>query len=444
MRLDTIVAPATPAGVSGLAVIRISGPDTLLVLRRLGVKFEKKNCNHPILKLIWLKDEKGELIDQVMTVVFFKPRSYTGEDMAEISCHGSPLIIDRIVGLCQRYGCRIAQPGEFTRRAVQNGKLTISQAEALGYLVSARTPQAHRQLITAYHGATGRFVATLAERVRNLYSWCEYLLGFDEEEKSNDSQLNRETKKIILQINRALTRAENNRFLFEPDRVTIIGRPNVGKSSLFNRLLEEERAITSPIPGTTRDYIDATITIRGVVARLIDTCGFDPKTKNPLTRLGTQKTETALNHSDFLLVVFDGSQPAQPQDRAILALTKNFPKIYIINKSDLNRHLERDFLPGPTFAISCKTGVGINRVRTALARHLHSDRTNLSCPIISRRQIDTLKTCRDQLYASLNSPDLETRSIEIKHALEELNQIDQPFTSEEVLNRVFENFCIGK
>lgn len=444
MRSDTIVAPATPAGVSGLAVIRLSGPDTIPVLRRLVPKSDFKKQDASVLKPVWLKDKKGNLLDQVMIAAFFKPRSYTGEDMAEISCHGSPFIIDQIVELCQDYGCRIAEPGEFTRRAVKNGKLTLSQAEALGYLVFARTPAAHRHLIAAYQGETNRFISAIGEELRNLYSWCEYLLGFDEEEKLDECQLNRRTKKILLLINRTLTRAEHNRFLFEPARVTIIGRPNVGKSSLFNRLLQEDRAITSPIPGTTRDYLDATTTISGVPVRLIDTCGFDPKTSNPLTRLGTSKTEEVLNQSDLLLVMFDSSQPARTQDRAILALIKNSPKIFIINKIDLKRRLERDFLPTPVIPVSCKTGAGINQLRKAIAHQIHPARSGAPCPIITRRQIQALKTCYHHLSASLNRPDLETRGTEIRLALEALNEIDLPFTSEDVMNRIFKNFCVGK
>lgn len=444
MRSDTIVAPATPPGVSALAVIRLSGPDTRSVLRRLVPDFPVKKGRGPTLKLVWLKDEKGQPVDQVIITLFPKPRSYTGEDLAEISCHGSPLIIDLITSLCQRYGCRLAEPGEFTRRAVLNGKLTLSQAEALGALVYAQTLPAHRSLIAAYQGATSRLINELGEKIRELYTLTEYLLGFDEEEKTDETGLNKKTKEIIAQLNRAISRAERSRFLLEPARVTIIGRPNVGKSSLFNRLLGEERAIISPFPGTTRDYLDATTTINGILIRLIDTCGFDPKTRNPLTRLGTRKTEIALENSDLLLVVFDGSQPAQPQDRSILALTENFPKIYIINKSDLNRHLDNRFLPAPAITLSCKTGAGMNRLRKALVRHLAAAPTPKTCPVITRRQIEALITCRERLGASLLSPNLETRSVEIGSALDALNSIDRPFTSEELLNRIFENFCVGK
>jgi len=441
---DTIVAPATPAGVSALAVVRISGPRTRSVLRRLVPDFPLKKGHTPIVKVTWLKDEKKQPVDQVVITLFPGPRSYTGEDLAEISCHGSPLIVDLIVSLCQRYGCRTAEPGEFTRRAVLNGKLTLSRAEALGALVYANNLQAHRSLITAYQGATSRFVNQLGAKLRQLYSFTEYLLGFDEQEQVNTAQLNKQTRELINRLNRALQQAEQNRFLLEPARVTIIGRPNVGKSSLFNRLLGAERAIISPIPGTTRDYLDATTTLHGVTIRLIDTCGFDPKTQNPLTRLGSRKTEIALKNSDLLIVVFDGSERARAQDRAILALTENFPKIYVINKSDLNRHLEQNLLPRTAIALSCKTGAGINRLKRTLARRLHASSLSPACPIINRRQIETLVTCRDHLHASLSSPDIETRSLEIRSALDALARIDQPFTSEEVLDRIFENFCVGK
>lgn len=442
MNSTTIVAPATPVGIGALAVVRISGPRTIIVLNRLlpGANIRRQPSH--TLKLCWLKDKKGQPVDQVMVALFRAPRSYTGEDMAEITCHGGPLIVDRIVTLCQQQGCRLAEPGEFTRRAVLAGKLTLSQAEALPGIIAARTDQAHRLAIAAYQGATSRFVREISQKLQDLYTRAEYLLGFDENDNPDLNRLRRQTRTVITLLNRAIKQSGRNRFLFEPARVAIIGRPNVGKSSLFNRLLEEERAITSPIPGTTRDRIEATTAINGVLITLIDTCGFDPKSKHPLTRQGTRQTDRAVTAADLLLVVFDGSRPIQTQDRAILAWSEKKPKIYIINKSDLVRRFPVSALDSPAINLSCKTGANINRLRQAIKNHLAP--LPHRYPTTSQRQLAALQECRDALQASLNAPDLETTAAEIQTALTALATIDKPMTTEELLDRVFARFCVGK
>ncbi|MGQ9708015.1 MAG: tRNA uridine-5-carboxymethylaminomethyl(34) synthesis GTPase MnmE [bacterium] len=439
---DTIVATATPAGVGGLAIVRLSGPKTFAILNRLlpGQKLSRQP-SHTV-RLLWLKDEKGEPVDQVMVTVFRKPRSYTGEHMAEITCHGSPLISEKITDLCRKNGCRLAEPGEFTRRAVLNGKLTLSQAEAILALVNATSPPALHAAIAAYQGGTTRYIADLGINLRDLYSDVEYLLGFDENECPDLKAIKKKTSAILSQINRIIKKAARNRFLFEPARVAIVGRTNVGKSSLFNRLLQDERAITSPFPGTTRDRIEATVTAGSVKINLIDTCGYDPKSKNPLTRQGTIQTRKAIKEADLLILVFDGSQPANKHDRTILAETEKKPKIYVINKSDLARGFNPALLPGSALWLSCKTGEGLSRLRTILRRHLQP--VNRPSPLITRRQIEVLNECRANLLASLTSPDLATRATEIRFALESLAKIDSPLTPEDILNRIFARFCVGK
>ncbi|MGB9742082.1 MAG: tRNA uridine-5-carboxymethylaminomethyl(34) synthesis GTPase MnmE [candidate division WOR-3 bacterium] len=445
---DTIVAPATPPGLGAIAVIRLSGPDTFRLLNRLVPKNDFLTRPHGTTRLCWLNDEKGRPVDQVMITVFHHPRSYTGEDMAEISCHGSPLIVDRLIRLCRKNGARLAEPGEFTRRAVLNGKMSLSQAEAVLNLVNARTPLAHQTAINAYQGATSQLVASLIAQLSALYAELEYRLGFAEEPGADPSanhirQIDRETKKIITALDRQLRQAEFSYRLFEPAQVAIVGRANVGKSSLFNRLLQEPRAITSPIPGTTRDRIDSTLNLAGITLRLIDTCGYDPKSTSPLTRIGTEQTRQAIQRSDLLLVVFDGSRPVHPLDRLLLEEIKNKPKIYIINKADLKLRfrIQEIGIKQPQI-ISCRTGSNLNRLRARLRRQFTGSGT--PCPAITRRQIDCLNQCRRALIASRQAGNPEMRLLEVKTALEHLTAIDSPVTSDEILNRIFERFCVGK
>ncbi len=444
---DTIVALATPLGVSGLAVIRLSGPKTLAVLDRIVPEVKFQNQPSHTLRLVWINDERKRPIDQVMVAVFRSPRSYTGEDMAEITCHGGLVIIDRIIELCRKFGCRLAEPGEFTRRAVLAGKLTLSQAEAILGMVNARTMEAHQCAVSAYQGATTRFISEIGNRLRDLYAEAEFLLGFDEAEGDRNG-LTRGIRGLLTRLNRTIERAKRIRFLFEPARVVIVGRANVGKSSLFNRLLQEERVIVSPVPGTTRDRVEVTFNIDGITVSLTDTCGFDPKAKDSLTRLGSEQTQRAIADADLLLVVFDGSEPLKKEDEAVFAQTKEKPKIYIINKSDLPRRLKRLEALGAMgvkltpIVVSCKTGSNINQVRRALKEFLAP--RGAPPPTITRRQIEILQECRDALQASLIAPDLETQAVEIKEGLAALAKIDGGVTSEEILNRIFHQFCIGK
>jgi|UniRef100_A0A7V3UZL3 tRNA modification GTPase len=448
MRTDTIVAPATPPGVGALAVIRISGPDTFKLLKRLFPEKDLQSRPGYSTHLCWLNDDKGKPIDQVLITIFHQPRSYTGEDMAEIAAHGSPLIVDKIIHLCSKNGARIAEPGEFTRRAVLNGKLSLSQAEAVLHLVKAQTPLAHRTAINAYRGAVSRMVANFTTQLFNIYTELEYRLGFAEDQPGEKNfadtrWLDQEIRRVINALNRELQRAEISHRLFEPARVAIVGRANVGKSSLFNRLLQDQRAITSPIPGTTRDRIESRLDLAGITLRLIDTCGFDPKSRNPLTRIGTTETRRAIQESDFILVVFDGSQPVHPIDKLILAEVEEKPKMYIINKGDLKpRFRIQELGIKNSITISCKTGENLNRIRVQLRRQFNSNGT--PCPAITRRQIDCLENCRRALIASLKTENLEMRLLEVKNALDNLTAIDAPVTSEQILNRIFEHFCIGK
>lgn len=459
---DTIVALATPPGVSGLAVIRLSGPDTFLVLNHLVPKVNFKRQASHTLRLVWINDEKKRPIDQVMVAPFRKPHSYTGEDMAEITCHGGAVIVDKIIELCRKQNCRLAEPGEFTRRAVLAGKLTISQAEAILALVNARSAEAHQGAISAYQGATSRFIAAIVNSLHDLYAKVEFLLGFAEETPDSGGRLNRhwfirQTKALLTRLNRFITQAEMSRFLFEPARVAIVGRPNVGKSSLFNRLLQQERAITSGIPGTTRDRIEASLTLGNLSVQLTDTCGFHLRAKNPLTRLGSEQTRRAIAEADMLLVVFDGSEPLQKADKEILAQVIEKSKIYIINKSDLPRRLRtKDIiinargLPGKNgdgskvrpVSVSCKTGANIHRLRREIKTLLSPNAT--PSPVTTRRQIEHLRECQAALQASLRASDLETQATEIKFAIEALAKIDGGITTEELLGRIFSQFCVGK
>jgi tRNA modification GTPase len=441
---DTICAIATAPGTGGIAVIRVSGNGTFPILDLFFADPGPSRQRSRTVRLSWFTSSDREPIDQVMVTVFRAPRSYTGEDMAEISCHGGTVAADAILNLLVRAGCRVAEPGEFTRRAVLAGKMTLSQAEAVADMAEARTDTAFRGALARYRGELSHLTAGTADDIRGLLAEVEYRLGFDEHEATAVIPKSR-AHRIATKLSRLIESAADSRYLIEGANVAIIGRPNAGKSSLFNRLVEGERAITSPMPGTTRDRVDATVTLGGVPVRFVDTAGLTVRTATHLSRLALAQTGKAVEQADIIIALFDGSRPVGPSDRTVAAAASGRQAIYVLNKSDLARRFEPESLhtcPAGLISVSCRTGAGIARVRTRLARILHAGPAPRL--VVNRRQLEALSGCRDALVRADTAPTLETAALEIRSAVDMLSQVDAPATSTDVLDRVFARFCVGK
>jgi len=472
-RPDTICAVATPAGTGSIAVIRVSGTQTFSILDRLFPDHPPSGQRSHTVRLNWVMTPAREPVDQVMVTVFRAPRSYTGEDMAEISCHGGTVAADGILRLLIEAACRPAEPGEFTRRAVLAGKMTLSQAEAIADMADARTEPAFHSALARYRGALSGLVTGVSDDLSGLLAEVEFNLGFDEHDAVSGAVPKARIRRIAARLDKTIASAERGRFLIEGASVAIIGRPNAGKSSLFNRLAENERAITSPVPGTTRDRIDATVVLAGVPVRFVDTAGLTararagdcpqgdcprmgtvPKTRpgtvpktgsKALTALALAQTGKAVEQADIIIALFDGSRPAGPSDRAVLAGLGGRPAICVLNKTDLPRRLDRSFArdcPTRLVPVSCRTGAGIARLRSRLARSL---RTGPGPRLaVNRRQLEALSACRDALRRALSTKTLETAALEIRAAIDILREVDAPATSTDILDRVFTRFCIGK
>ena len=389
-----------------------------------------------------------------MLTVFRAPRSYTGEDMAEISCHGGTVAADAVLNLLVRAGCRTAEPGEFTRRAVLAGKMTLSQAEAVADMAEARSETAFRGALARYRGELSSLVAQIADHLKELQAEIEYNLGFDEREASGVVPKAR-IRRIAAGLSRMIDAAEANRLAVEGANVAIIGRPNAGKSSLFNRLVEGERAITSRVPGTTRDRIDATVILAGVPVRFVDTAGLTaracgdcprrgtvPKTHNVLTAKAVAQTTKAIEQADVIIALFDGSRPAGPSDQAVMAAISGRPAICALNKADLPRRFDARKCPARMILVSCRTGAGIAGLQARLARTLRAGPGPRL--LVNRRQLETLSSCREALVRAGSAPTLETAALETRSAVDMLSQVDAPATSSDVLDRVFARFCVGK
>ena len=439
---DTICALATPPGIAGLAVVRVSGPDAFDILDRVfrGPK-PSRQASHT-LKLGWFLDQSGRPIDRVMLAAFRRPKSYTGEDMAEITCHGGMVIPDAILRALTDSGCRQARPGEFSRRAVLAGRMTLSQAEAVLELISARTRSAAEDALARYQGGVTRFVSRLDDRIKDVLAELELRLGIAETD-SRAWRLDPRIRPILRDLDRTLARAETNRYLHDGARVAIVGRPNVGKSSLFNRLLGEDRAIVTSVPGTTRDRITGWTVLGNVPVQLNDTAGLGAPTSSAVTKLAARQTRQAMAQADLVLVVLDASQRLRQLDHAILEESRDRPRVLVINKTDRPRRLDQsDLGREAAAAVSCRTGAGISRLRLSIRRRLRPRAAEGT--IAGRRQLDAARACRDALARSLEAPDLETAALEIRAAADMLSQVDSPISSDAILDRVFARFCVGK
>lgn len=444
----TIAAIATPPGYGAISVLRVSGPDSFAIADRIFQgKRKPSNCpTHTIHygKIINPNDRISGLIDEVLLSVFRSPNSYTAEDMIEISCHGGSFVSEKILSLLLKEGARLAEPGEFTKRAVLNGKMTLLQAEAILDLVKAKTDLAHQSAIGQLTGNLTSIIFDLRERIKDVLCAVENFLEF--EDTMNDTDYKKiETKigKTEKIINRLITKGEKEKFLREGVCAVIVGRANVGKSSLFNQLLGANRAIVTEIPGTTRDTLEATIEIEGIPFRLLDTCGIGLP-KDQIEVIGMERTDDYLTNSDIILTVFDNSEAVKDEDLQVLSKTKEKPRIIVLNKIDLKSYFNKKILNGGlVIEVSAKYGWGIKELRDTLAKEFKTSNREAYF-ITNRRHLETLKQASKALARSKNLRLLETQSYELRAALSLLGELTGDVTNEEILDKIFSQFCIGK
>jgi tRNA modification GTPase len=349
------------------------------------------------------------------------------------------------MNLLLRAGCRVAEPGEFTRRAVLAGKMTLSQAEAVADMAEARSETAFRGALARYRGELSDLVAGIAEDLRELQAEIEYNLGFDEHDGACGAVPKARIRRIAARLSGIVESAAGSRLLVEGANVAIIGRPNAGKSSLFNRLVEGERAITSPVAGTTRDRIDATVVLAGVPVRFVDTAGLTRRAGTRLSRLAIAQTNKAVEQADIIIALFDGSRPSGPSDQAVMTAIGNRPAIYALNKTDLPRRFARSFArkrPTRLIPVSCRTGAGIAVLRTRIARILRAGPGPKL--LVNRRQLEALSACHDALVRAGSARSIETAGLETRSSIDMLSQVDAPATNTDTLDRIFARFCVGK
>ena len=453
---DTIVAPATPPGEGGVAVIRISGDRAEVLLTQVFFPFGtvKEFVSHHLYYGV-IRSSAGINIDEVLGVVMRAPHSFTREDVAEIHCHGGPVLVSRIVDLLVDAGARLAQPGEFTLRAFLNGRLDLTRAEAVIDLIQSRSAAAGNLAFRQLSGDLSRALFHLRDSVLEVLAEIEAWIDFPEDDlppsslQRSQSTIGNVTKKI----DRLLANFATGRALREGLSLLLLGPANVGKSSLLNILLGENRAIVTDIPGTTRDTIEESILLGGIPLRLIDTAGIR-ESDNPIENEGVRRTVDKVAGADLIMVVLDGSRETGPYDRQALELARGKPTLLVINKADLGTlPLPESWRKIPCVTVSTHTGYGLEDLRNCILETIQGDSIGLADSIESvllsdRRHREALVRCNQALVGFLQGielgHDFEFLALELRDALGALGEITGETTPEQVLDKIFSRFCIGK
>jgi len=451
---DTITALSTPTGEGAIGIIRLSGPKAIDIVDDLfkGKNLRKQSAN--TIHFGSLFSPKGDFLDEVLVSLFRAPKSYTGENIVEISCHGSAYILTQVLDAMIQSGARLANPGEFTMRAFLNGKMDLSQAEAVADLIASQNQAAHSMAVNQLKGGISEEMIRLREKLIEFASLIELELDFGEEdvEFADRNQLMTLLEDTTLKINGLLDSFQLGNAIKKGVHTVIVGRPNAGKSTLLNTLLQEERAIVSDIPGTTRDTIQEILNINGVEFRLIDTAGIREAT-DTIEAIGIERTFAEVDKSSIILYIFDAhrlSAKEVAQDVEMLA-PKNNSILLVANKMDLVENKNQVYQSDsyPILHISAKAKTDTDQIKTGLYSMIASSNIDPSAPIISnvrhlealQNALDSLATVKEGLEVGLSG---DLIALDIRTTIHHLGEVTGSISTDDLLDSIFRNFCIGK
>jgi tRNA modification GTPase len=448
---DTIIALSTPSGSGAIGVIRLSGPDAITLTNQVfSGKDLTKQASHT-LHFGLIKDQEL-IVDEVVASLYVAPKSYTKENVVEISCHGSNYIIQQIINLLIKKGARPAKPGEFTLRAFLNGGLDLSQAEAVADLIASDSKASHDVAIQQMRGGFANELKALREQLIHFASMIELELDFAEEdvEFANRDQLRGLVSRLTSHISNLISSFEVGNVLKNGVPVVIAGRPNVGKSTLLNALLNEERAIVSDIAGTTRDTIEDELNINGIIFRFIDTAGIRD-TADIIEAKGVERTLARMKQAKLIVYMVDALQTPVELQAQLTDLQKlDIPFLALVNKADLFTPQQRDeFAKHEVLFLSAKDGVGVEELKIKLLEKVNLSHINTSETLVTNiRHVEALKQTENALQRVLNNIDNPVTSdflaMDIKQALHYLGEITGQVTTDDLLENIFTKFCIGK
>ncbi len=456
---DTIAAVATPPGEGGIGIVRISGPEALHIAEKI---FKPRKASFPLkshrLYLGYVQDpHDGRVIDEVLLTVMLAPRTYTREDVVEINCHGGIVPLRRVLEVALYLGARLAEPGEFTKRAFLNGRLDLAQAEGLLQVIRAKTGEGLRVALGQLEGNLSRRVKEVRQDILLLLARLEAAIDFPEEEDVEEltGRQVRERAAVILKKVQDLSEgARRGKIYRDGVETVIIGRPNVGKSSLLNALLREERAIVTDVAGTTRDQLEEWVNISGIPLKIVDTAGIR-KTRNQVEIIGVERARSLAQRGDLIIFILNAAEGIAEEDREIASLLQEKKVVVLLNKIDLGDLISQEevrrLLPGeniPVIRASLKNMEGLKEMENAITGlvfkgQVEGGRTEFLAGIRQSRALErTSRHLEDMLAGDLEDPDL--LSIDLKAAYTALGEITGETVEEDLLDKIFAEFCIGK
>ncbi len=445
MYQDTIVAISTPIGEGGIGIVRLSGKDALATVKKV---FDRPLLNRRLVYGHIIDPESGEVVDEVLVAYMKAPHTYTREDMVEVNCHGGPMPLQHVLGLMLRYGARMANPGEFTLRAFLNGRIDLAQAEAVLDVVQAKTAASLRVAVQGLGGRLSEPVRKVRAELMPILAYLTARIDFPEDEIEEQEVLE-PLRRARQSLRELISSADAGMIYRQGVRTAIVGRPNVGKSSLLNCLLRESRAIVTPIPGTTRDTLEEVVNIKGVPFVLVDTAGI-AQSKDLVEALGVERSRRAIREADFVLLVIDVSAPLTKSDQEIMDMLDEKEVLVVANKCDLPKMAEVEELSRPFVFTSALTGEGLQELEERMVSIALGGRvfTSDSLLVSNPRHKDALERAERSLAQAeagieASLPD-DFITIDLTAALNALGEITGETVREELLEAIFSRFCVGK
>lgn len=462
---DTIAAISTSLGHNAIGIVRLSGKNSIDITDRIFVSPRKKSLKQtPSHRIIYgyIADSNKEIVDEVLVSVMRAPHTYTREDIVEINCHGGPLPLRRVLELVLKNGARLAEPGEFTRRAFLNGRIDLAQAEAVLDVINAMTEQSQKTAMEQLKGRFSETIVSVREELIDLTAFVEAYIDFPEEdiELPSFEEMKQRALKIQGLLKQLIDSSRYGLILREGIRTAIIGRPNVGKSSLLNALLEQDRAIVTEAPGTTRDIIEDYLNIQGLPVKIMDTAGIR-MVEDIAEKEGVRRSLKAMDDADLILLVLDGSEEPHDTDKELIEKSDPIKTILVINKTDLPQKIDLEAIhPQPsltkgergdfqTAKISATKGTGLEELKNKILKTvLHGSSAGGTAIVTNIRHVHTLEKTLASMDSFLKEIARKTPpeflAVELKDALDAIGEILGVTTSDDILNRIFSNFCIGK
>ncbi len=457
--MEAIAAISTPPGYGGIGIIRISGKDSFKIIEKI---FKPKNKEKDKIKGYTMKygkifDFEGKIIDEVLVTYFVSPKSFTTENMCEINSHGGPIVVKKILELCLENGARMAEPGEFTKIAFLNGRIDLAQSEAIIDMINAKTEKEQQASINQLEGNLSNKINEIREDIMQKIVDIEASIDYPEYdiEEITKGELRKMLERVNIKLKELESNFEKGKLIKDGIKMAIIGRPNAGKSSLLNAILNQDRAIVTEYEGTTRDIIEEFIVIEGIPIKVIDTAGIRNKTEDKIEQIGIEKAKEIAKNADLVIYIIDSSKKIEEEDKEILKLLKDKKVIIVLNKQDLNTEISEETeeikkINKPKIKLSALKKDGIGQLYKEISEMFRLGEIIIddSVTVTNERHKEIIKNAQKNTNDSINSIDknmpVDIIQISIKQTLEELGKITGNTVSEDIIDEIFKKFCLGK